>query len=302
VLRAAAFLPSGGQRELTEHLFGELDQRALADPAIAAPWHKAWGLMTLGIQPGVAAHHFERSLEAFEAIANFRETFEARLNVAAALGTVGKLEESEGHFRELLAVAERMNLQSLEPVMLQNLGIIRADLGALDDAAGLIAAALVAARRQGDPRVEGNCHHTLGVIDTRAGRFRSAEEHARAAVVNAVAAVRPLAIAGLAEALLGQHRIAEALEQARQANRILEEQGYVEDGEALVRLSLAECLVAAGDPVAAREAGLRAYRRLLERAAAIEEPELRASFLTALPDHRRTVDLARQLGLAGDPN
>jgi tetratricopeptide (TPR) repeat protein len=253
--------------------------------------------MTLGTQPGVAARHFEQSLAAFEAVSNFRETFEARLNVAAALGTVGKLEESEGHFRELLAIAERMNLQSLEPVMLQNLGIIRADLGALEDAAGLIHAALMAARRQGDPRVEGNCHHTLGVIDTRAGRFQSAERHARAAVVNAVAAVRPLAIAGLAEALLGQRRIDEALEQAREANRILDEQGYVEDGEALVRLSLVECLVAAGDDLSAREAGLRAYRRLIERAAAIDEPDLRTSFLTSLPDHRRTVELAQRLGL-----
>ncbi|HXU80107.1 MAG TPA: hypothetical protein VN914_01835, partial [Polyangia bacterium] len=225
--------------------------------------------------------------------------FEARLNVAAGLGNVNKLEENERHFRELLTIAERMNLQSMETVMLQNLGIIRAELGALEDAEGLINAALTVALRQGDPRVEGNCHHTLGVIDTRAGRFQSAEGHARLAVANAVAAVRPLAVAGLAEALLGQRRVGEALEQAREANRILEQQGYVEDGEALVRLSLVECLLAAGDELAAREVGLRAYRRLIERATAIDDPELRKMFLTSFPDHRRTVELAAELRVTG---
>jgi tetratricopeptide (TPR) repeat protein len=293
-------LPSGGQLELTEKLLGEVEQGSLADhPTLAGMRHKARGLMTLGTQPSLAAVHFQQFLASCEAVSDFRGTFEARCNVAAALGSLGRLEEAERHFRELLAVAERMNLQLAEPILHENLGILRADQGALEDGRVLIETALAAALRQGDPRIEARCHHDLAVIDGRAGRFESAEGHARAAVTNAVMSIRPLALAGLAGALLGQRRLDEALEQAREANRLLDAQGYVEDNEALVRLSLVECLLASGDLLEAREAGVRAYRRLIERAAAIE-PEWRTSFLTALPDHRRTVEVAEVLGLASN--
>jgi hypothetical protein len=109
--------------------------------------------------------------------------------------------------------------------------------------------------------------------------------------------VLPLAVTGLAGALLGQGRVAEALEQACEANRLLDEQGYVEDGEALVRLTRVECLRAAGKVAEAKELAMGAYRRLMDRAAMIDEPEWRASFL-ALPDHRHTLEVAEALGIA----
>jgi tetratricopeptide (TPR) repeat protein len=190
-----------------------------------------------------------------------------------------------------------MNLQFLEPIMREGLGLVRADLGAFDEAREIVQTALTAAIMQGDVRVEGRCHHALALIDTRAGRFQSAETEARAAVAKSVSSVLPLAVAGLAAALLGQGRAAEALAQAREANRLLDEQGYVEDGEALVRIVLVDCLRAAGEVAEAKDFGVRAYRRLMERAGMIDQPDWRASFL-ALPDHRHTLEVAAALGLA----
>jgi len=297
--RAACYLPSAGRRELTEKLLEEVERGPQANhPVLAALCHNARGLMMLAAQPGRAAFHFQQCVTLWESCSDLRRTMEARGNLAAALGTVGKLEETERHLRELLAGTERMNLQSLTPIMMENLGIVRADLGALDEARALVERALGAACRQGDQRMEGRCHHALAVIETRAGRFEAAEAHARAAVANAVTSILPLALAGLAGALRGQGRLDDALAQAREADRLLEAQGYVEDSEALVRLSLVECLLATGDELGAREASLRAYRRLLERAGAMHEPEWRTIFLTSLPDHRRTIEVAESLGLA----
>jgi eukaryotic-like serine/threonine-protein kinase len=302
LLRAAAYLPSGGRIERTRVLIAEVERAApVGDPALEGQLHKARGLLALGTaQPAAAALHFRQAIPAFEAAADLRGTLEARCNVAAALGGMGQLEETERHLRDLLAIADRMDLPPLRVNLLQNLGSVRADLGALEEGQALVERGLAAAREQGDPRTEGYCQQILAAIATRAGRLEAAEVHARAAVASAVTSVQPFAVATLAEALLGQGRVLEALDQAREANRLLEAQGYVEDGEALVRLCLVECLLAGGDTAAARQAAVPAYRRLLERAATIDEPQWRASFLEALPDHRRTVELAEALGVTSD--
>jgi tetratricopeptide (TPR) repeat protein len=298
LLRAASYLPSGGRLELTEALLREVESASpQLEPTLDAIRHRARGLMVMGTQAWLAVHHFQKSAAAFEAASDLRGSIDGRCNLAAALGTLGRLEETERQLRQLLPDIERMNLMQLEPAVRLNLGIVRGDLGDLVEGAAIVEAALASARRHDDQRIEAYCHYALAVIDVRAGRFSAAEEHGRAAVAVAVAAFRPLALASLAGALRGQGRLEEALAQAREANRLLDEQGYVEDNEALVRLSLVECLLAAGDPLGAREAGLRAYRRLIERATAITEPAWRACFLEALPDHRRTLEVARQLGL-----
>jgi hypothetical protein len=68
--------------------------------------------------------------------------------------------------------------------------------------------------------------------------------------------------------------------------------GSIDEGEAEVRLTYAQCLAAAGhvdDAVAQIE---RARRRLIERAQGIMDAELRAGFLGNIPAHARTLQLA----------
>jgi tetratricopeptide (TPR) repeat protein len=299
LLRAAGYLPSGGMLELTEALLDEVDDASPSDPAIRGELHRVRGLMWLGTAKLAGAEaQFQKAVVAFEEAGDVRFSVAARCDGAAAIGSLGRLKEVEPRLRELVTVVDRMNLQCLYMMTIHNLGSVLADLGALDEGRALVERSLSGARRQGDPRVEGYCLTTLGVIATRARNFEAAESHARAAMASTVASLRPLAVAVLAGALLGQRRVDEALEQAREANRLLDEQGYVEDGEALVRLSLVECLLAAGDTNAARECAERAYHRLVDRAAAIDEVQWRTSFLDSLPNHRRTVEIARSFGLS----
>ena len=63
----------------------------------------------------------------------------------------------------------------------------------------------------------------------------------------------------------------------------------------MIRLALAEALVATGDRKAARGVIERARDRLLARAEKITDPEWRKSFLENIPDHRRTLALAIEL-------
>jgi tetratricopeptide (TPR) repeat protein len=300
LLRAAGYLPQGGRLALTEGLLAEVERGALPDhPDLDAMLHVARGLMLLGPQPAAAAGQFEQALAAFGRCANVRRSIETSGNIASALGSTGQLEEAERHLRAILRDVERMNLRFLEPIFRANLGMIRADLGALEEGRQIVEEALTISRRNADRRVEGFSQQYLAVIAIRLRHFDAAEVHARAALSLAGEALQPAAMAALACALLGEGRVPEALVEARQANHLLERAGYVEDGEALILLSLAESLLAAGDRVAGREAAGRAYRRLLDRADAIDEPSWRTSFLAALPEHRRTIEVARTLGLTG---
>jgi hypothetical protein len=69
--------------------------------------------------------------------------------------------------------------------------------------------------------------------------------------------------------------------------------------DAFIRLTFAEALLASGDPDAARAALAAARDRLLSKADKIRAPDLRRSFLEAIPDHARTLALADAWGLAG---
>jgi tetratricopeptide (TPR) repeat protein len=302
MLRACGYLPSGGHIEATQTLLREVESTSPADPSIRGQIHKARGLMGLAEgQPAGAARHFRASMAAFEAAGDARGVLEARCNLATAVASGGQLAEADQHLRELVATCDRMNLQAFEPMLLHNLGAVRADLGAIDEGRAYQQRALASARRQGDPRAQAYCLVNLALLAIHAGQFDLAETHAADPAARAVAALHPFALAALATALAGQGRVAEALIQAREANDELQRQGYVEDGEAYVRLSLVECLLAAGDRPAAAQAAARALHRLQDRAAALDDPSWRSSFLEAIPAHRRTAELATRLGAATPP-
>jgi hypothetical protein len=68
----------------------------------------------------------------------------------------------------------------------------------------------------------------------------------------------------------------------------------VDGEEEVIRLAYAEALFEAGDRVGAREAIASAKERLTDRAARIQDPELRKSFLERVPENARTMALARE--------
>jgi tetratricopeptide (TPR) repeat protein len=190
-----------------------------------------------------------------------------------------------------------MDLKFMLGGALQLLTSILAYKGSFDEARSVGQQALTVTIAQNDRRFQGYAEAYLSVTEYLAGDYPRAEKHARAAAAawETVLSARPFAIALLARALLAQGRHAEALVSACDAFAQLESLGVVDDGEATIHLALAECLIAAGDTLAAREVLEKAVSRILASAEAIEDPASRESFLTRIPEHRRILELAREL-------
>jgi len=251
-------------------------------------------------KPAEAAIGFRRAAEYYESIGHRRVACEALGNLGLYLLDVGRLEEAEACSRQVLATAQRMDLKYMLGNGFNVLANILAFLGSLDEARSAGGQALAITRAQNDRRFQGYAEAYLSVTECLAGDYARAESYARAAVTTweTVLSVRPFASALLARALLAQGRLVEALSSARDAYSQLESLGAVDDGEATIRVVLAECLIAVGDRLAAQEVVERAANRILASAETIEDTASRESFLTRIPDHRRILELARELRAA----
>jgi tetratricopeptide (TPR) repeat protein len=247
----------------------------------------------------MVAHH-RWAAKHFKSIGHRRAACEALENLGLSLLEVGQIESAEDCLREALVTARMLDLGYLLCGGLQMLANILAYKGDLAEARTVGKQALEVKRAQKDQRIRGSTEAYLSVIEYLAGGYVRAEHYARAALATlaAVLSYRPFAMALLARSLLAQDRLSEALPFARDAFAQLESMVVVDDGEATIRLALAECLVATGDQPAAQQAVSTTAQWLRTRAETIDDPAMRESFLTRIPEHRRILDLARALGLA----
>jgi tetratricopeptide (TPR) repeat protein len=188
-----------------------------------------------------------------------------------------------------------MGLSNVVATAKHNLGMVLALSGALEQGLRVEKEALDAFCRQGDRRLEGGAREYLAVILMMCGDYQAAEREAEAALSMASAALVPGSHAVLANVLLAMRRTDEALAEARTAMKGYEELGAVEEGEATIRLALAETLFASGAREEARAAIASARDRLLERAGKISDPERRRTFLERVPENERTLALAKSL-------
>jgi tetratricopeptide (TPR) repeat protein len=299
LVRAAAYLLPGGRYQSARQVIEEVERaREFLEPATRArldgvhgmsAWHEG------NSASAIAA--YESAVRGFESVGDVRSKTEMLANVAGAYGELGLLERSEKQLTEVLATADRMQLDFVSAFVLMNLCFLRAHLGDFGGARAAGTRALALARRQGDPRIGGMTNGYLSLCAGLEGRPSEAEAHARLAVemLAGVLPALPGALATLAAALLQQGRTNEALARAAEAHAILLDLGRVEDGEALVRLVYAECLVASGDRTGARRAIIEAMSRLDERAATIADARWREVFLSGLAIHARTQALAKSL-------
>jgi len=107
--------------------------------------------------------------------------------------------------------------------------------------------------------------------------------------------VRLHALGTLAHVLVRGGRTPEALAVAREAMDLLAKIGDVEEGETLTRLAFARALEASGDVTGARREVLVARDKVLAAASKIRDESRRQGFLTAIPEHRHTLEMATRL-------
>jgi tetratricopeptide (TPR) repeat protein len=302
VVSATAYLAVSGDNEVRGHTLALLEEsRPRLDPFLVGRSEAMLAHMAAdkGRQAEAVAR-FKRAAEYYESGGQRRAACEALGNVGVSLLELGQLEGAETCLRQVLATANKMDLKYMLGGGLNALATILTYRGSLDEARAIGEQAVTVTTSQDDQRFQGCAEAHLAQTEYLAGDYMAAERLARMAArtLEPVPATRPFAIAMLARALLAQGRQAEALVSARDAYAQLESLGVVDDGDATIRLALAECLIATGDTLAAREVLEKAANRILTSAEAIEDPSSRESFLTRIPEHRRILELARELASA----
>lgn len=155
---------------------------------------------------------------------------------------------------------------------------------------------VVIASAAGSPRLVASARNYLAYAALESGAPEIALVEARAAIGLAVPpSVRASSLALLARALVRLGETTAALVAARDANDLAASLPNVEEFDAVVRLALAEVLDRAGYHEEAREVIARARDRLLQRAARIDDPVRRDSFLTQRAENATTLRLATAL-------
>ena len=240
----------------------------------------------------------QRNLEATSAsvaillrAGDLRTVAYSQIGQADALLGVGAWEEAEAIARQIADQAGKATF--LLAYAQQTLAAALALAGRGDEAmtCGKLAHQLFA--RLGIPTFLGIGHTLSARLLLAKGDLAVAEAEARAGdeLLAFCPPLRPLALGTLSRILLATGRISEALATAREAHGLLF--AATSDGESATRLALAEALYANGDLAESEAALATARRRLLERASRLLEPRHRHGFLNTLPDHRRTLLLAR---------
>jgi hypothetical protein len=285
--RAAGLLAQGDALEAAAAPTG--------DPAVRARLHEARALAALsGGSSGDFLALAGAAAAAFAEVGDRRNTAVQWANVAAVHVALGAYAEAEAELVAVIAAVDRLGLAQVSAAAKQGLALAAAGLGRSDEARALATAAVAAATAQGNRRLEVGARIVDALVSADPA---AAAASARTAVELSESAPpqRAYALAVEARALVALGRGSDALASATEAARLLESTGGIDEGEAMVRLALAEASLSMGDVAGARAAIQEAQARLAERAGQIAAEPLRRSFLERVAEHRRTFELAEEL-------
>jgi tetratricopeptide (TPR) repeat protein len=295
---AAFQLFQHGNFELAQILLDhvELVARDIDDPGILARIYQTRSSRAMfRADPGEYLVSEKAAAAEFERAGDLRYACMQRGHVGYAYLEIGAYADAERWLRSALDSGWQLGLQSVVATAKHNLGRALQHQGRLDEAEAIEAEAVKIFTEQGDKRLEAAARLYLGFILTDTGDLDAADVLLRESLALSSASMRPTVLAAIARILLARRNLLDALAFAREAFHELETLGGVEEGEALVRLMLAETLEAVGDHEAAAAATKRAAERLVERAAKISDLGWRKSFLENIPEHARTMELVRRL-------
>ncbi len=264
------------------------------DPYVEAYLHRiATGTSALRGDVGVQIFHWRRMAECFDAVGERHGAAIARANLGFALLVAGENDEGETALRRAIVENEELDARDSVAAARHNLGLALLRRGAIEEALREETLALESFAERGNLRLAGASRIYLAHILRTAGDLERAEAEARVAIVELEnqPLIRPFAVAMLAWVLVARGTTAEALSTARAAFDAFRA-GPIDEGEAIIRLAWAEALRASGDEPAALAAITDARAALEARAARMPDEAMRASFLTAIPEHARTFELA----------
>jgi hypothetical protein len=244
--------------------------------------------------PWAGLSHAEAARAAFREANHRQNALLAQLLVGMNLWLLGAHDGAERELRSVLGGDTVYG--PIAPLHLFCFAGTLADRGALDEAHAVVSRTLAAWQARGFTAYEGPGHRILADVLVRRGEPAAAEREVRAALphLGFLPLDRMAATATLAAALLAQGRAADALVAAEDARAQYEAVGAFGYRGAYARLVHVEALEATGDHAAACRALAAARDRVIGNAGKIGDPELRRSFLEAVPENARTLALAAQ--------
>lgn len=294
--RAAVVLLQGGNYPGADDLMQFIERaaaRLTQDPFAMGHVFRVRAYRTLVAgDPADSLSLFEQAIESLERAGDVRAACRHRTSCGAVHLELGDYEHAVEVLRRALVDSDKMGLTAVTAGAWHNLGMALARVGLHDEGLREETRAVASFAAQGDRRMEGASRLYCAFIRLMAGHAREAEEDARRAaeVAAFVPAVRAVAEAVVARAMLLAQRPEEAEAPALEAMQTLESLGALEEGESFVRLVHVEALDANGrheDAVVALE---MARDRLLARADRIRDDRWRKRFL-AIEENARTLQL-----------
>jgi tetratricopeptide (TPR) repeat protein len=278
------------------HALLVLPELAQAYTQVGAILHMRAALATFDGYTALAATWFREAVEQWDAAGNKRQACLDRANLGVCLSELGQYEECMDHCRSALEQARRLDIEHAIYSNSTRLVVTLSRLGELAEA-----------ERHESPQRSLRKRTMLGTSRAWLALFAGRPADALVDVERAMAEMdensprehRALGLALRARAVLDLGRPAEALEAAQAAMALIESAGAIEEGESLLRLTYAEALLATGKAAEARAAIAEAHAWLLDRAAHIDNPAWRRSFLDRVVENRRICELADTL--AGSP-
>jgi tetratricopeptide (TPR) repeat protein len=237
----------------------------------------------------------ETAFALFEQAGDHRHACTVRSGIGAIYANLGDLDRSVELLREVITCAERLALAEIVANGQRELARVLGWRNEFTEAEQLARMAIVTFAARGGSQEQGMAMLTLAEILIAMSRSADAAieaEGAMAALAGAPAG-RSVALALLARARLRSGQREEASQLAHSAYYgALEAFGTMGDGETIVRLVYAECLLACSDVESARLILGRGREFLLARAATLGSRASRDNFLERVPHNAEILRLA----------
>lgn len=300
LVQAGVPLASAGEatrsRQLVEKIIELAATMTEDDHEAAGTMNAARTMLAIVTGDPSAYRTMEASAIAFERAGILRSSLEGYAGAGFLLLELGCIERGEALLQRTIERAATLRLEHVCAVARHNLGHRLAEAGRIDEGLELEWEALASFARHGNQRMTGLTRCRIAWILFLGGRAHDAIKHLDAALelLEHHPANRGIAQATRARVHLAQGNAAHALHDAQAAIEVLASVEHLQEGESLIRVTWAEALAAVGRTEEANAAILAAKRSLDERAQRIDDPQLRESFSTRLPENARIAQLARQ--------
>jgi eukaryotic-like serine/threonine-protein kinase len=298
--RVAGLLTMYGDLDRGRQFFKRAERRAeqVVEPAAATAgwlaWARSWRAQAAGEMSESLRHDMD-SMRAFERAGDLRNCCYAQSNVGYAQMRLGLLEDAERFLRDALDTALRLDLRTISSGAAHNLGLVQSLLGKHDAAleTELEAVGLFASLRSG--RGETMSTEYLARIHLMRGDVASAERAARRArtLAGDWHSLVALCSASLARVLSRRGDHDGALAEATRAMELLELHGSADGEELYITAAYVASLLNLGKEAEALGALDEACESLSAAAARITDEDVRAAFLSRVPEHHLLLSMSQ---------